>query len=266
VDQPELDARIQDYYANVFDESQRLRTRSAQGRLEFDRVQELIGSRIPARSRVLDVGGATGVHAAALTLLGHDVVLVDPVESHVELARQQGNFAAEVGDARDLGFADDSFDTVLLFGPLYHLASDADRIRCLEEASRVARAEGWVFVSAIPRFAHHAMMTLGRPELQGQRHPPEMIALLERGEPPASSRFPGGHFHTGEELFEELTAAGLREVEVCAIEGPNGLALESFSQVEEGVHQAALTLVRKVGNLPGIRDMTNHLMGMGRVH
>jgi SAM-dependent methyltransferase len=265
MDQSELDSRIQVYYASLFDESQRLSTRSAQGRLEFERVQELIGSRIPAQSRVLDVGGATGVHAAALALLGHDVVLVDPVESHVELARQHGTFTAEVGDARDLGFAGQSFDVVLLFGPLYHLAAGGDRLRCLQESSRAARAGGWVFVSAIPRFASHAMMTLGRPEPPGRRYPPEMIALLERGDPPASSPFPGGHFHTGEELFEEMSSAGLVEVEVCAIEGPNGLALESFSHVDEAVHQAALTLVRTVGGLPGIRDMTNHLLGIGRV-
>lgn len=122
-----------------------------------------------------------------------------------------------------------------------------------------------MFVSAIPRFASHAMMTLGRLESLGDQYPTEMIALLQRGLPPANAQFPGGHFHTGEELLEELSSAGLVDVEVCAIEGPNGLALEAFSHVEEAVHQAAMILVRKVGHLPGIRDMTNHLMGIGRV-
>lgn len=103
MDQSELDSKIQVYYASVFDESERLGTRSAQGRLEFERVQELIGSRIPAQSRVLDVGGATGVHAAALSNCGHEVVLIDPVASHIDVARRHGTFTAEVGDARDLG-------------------------------------------------------------------------------------------------------------------------------------------------------------------
>lgn len=265
MDQSELDARIQVYYVDLFDESERLGTRSAQGRLEFERVQELVGSRIPARSRVLDVGGATGVHASALANRGHDVMLIDPVESHVERARRHGTFTARVGDARELGFADASFDVVLLFGPLYHLASGADRVHCLQEARRVTRSGGWVFVSAIPRFASHAMMTLGHADLLGQPYPPEMIALLERGDPPRSARFPGGHFHTGEELLGEMSSAGFAEVEVCAVEGPSGFALEAFPRVEESVHQAALTLVRAVGHLPGIRDMTNHIMGIGRV-
>jgi len=66
MNQADVDARIQNYYTQHFAEAERLTVRSAQGRLEFERVQELITSRIPAHSRVLDVGGATGIHAAAL--------------------------------------------------------------------------------------------------------------------------------------------------------------------------------------------------------
>lgn len=39
-----LDARIVDYYSSQFSEGERLTTRSAQGRLEFERTQEIIGS------------------------------------------------------------------------------------------------------------------------------------------------------------------------------------------------------------------------------
>ena len=41
------------------------------------------------------------------------------------------------GDARDLHFlADDTFDLTLLFGPLYHLHGDADRLKAFSEAKR----------------------------------------------------------------------------------------------------------------------------------
>ena len=52
---------------------------------------------------------------------------------------------------------------------------------------------------------------------------------------------------------------------MCAIEGPDGLALEQLGEADEDLHQAALMMVRKVGHLPGIRDMTNHMMGIARV-
>jgi hypothetical protein len=44
MDQAELDARVQAYYSQHFAEAERLTVRSAQGRLEFERVQELIAA------------------------------------------------------------------------------------------------------------------------------------------------------------------------------------------------------------------------------
>src|SRR6476659_1204461 len=160
MDQGDVDARIQTYYAQQFTEAERLTMRSAQGRLELERVQELIGARIGAGSRILDIGGATGVHAAPLAALGHEVVLVDPVPEQVREAARHGTFEAVVGDARALEFADDEFDVALVFGPIYHLATREDRLLALREAHRVVRPGGWVFVAAIPRFARHAQMTM----------------------------------------------------------------------------------------------------------
>jgi hypothetical protein len=45
MNQADVDARIQDYYTEHFAEAERLTVRSAQGRLEFERVQELIACR-----------------------------------------------------------------------------------------------------------------------------------------------------------------------------------------------------------------------------
>jgi ubiquinone/menaquinone biosynthesis C-methylase UbiE len=60
---------------------------------------------------------------------GSDVVLVDPVPLHVDRARQAGVSSAVVGDARSLEFDDESFDAVLLLGPLYHLTEPHERVR-----------------------------------------------------------------------------------------------------------------------------------------
>ena len=52
------------------------------------------------------------------------------------------------GDARDLRFLDDSsFDITLLFGPLYHLHGDGERLRAFSEAARVTRSGGLVFAA-----------------------------------------------------------------------------------------------------------------------
>ncbi len=90
--------------------------------MEFERTQEIVRAATPAPARLLDVGGATGIHAAALARDGYEVTLIDPVPAQVATARKYGTFEALVGDARTLDLTDGSFDAVLMAGPLYHLA------------------------------------------------------------------------------------------------------------------------------------------------
>src|SRR5665647_2745856 len=117
--EPSLPDEILDHYANRKDEDARLR--GGQGRLEFARVQEIVRRNLPeGPQRILDVGGATGVHAEWLLADGHQVHLIDPVPSHVARATESLGanpaFSATVGDARRLPAPDASYDVVLLFG------------------------------------------------------------------------------------------------------------------------------------------------------
>lgn len=191
------------------------------------------------------------------------MVLVDPVESHVRQAREHGSFDAQVGDARSLDFPDGAFDAALLLGPLYHLSSAVERRRCLQEAARVVAAGGWIFAAAIPRFMRHAALSLAKDV--PVPYPPEWVELLASGTPPPADRFPAGHFHTAEEFHAELADAGLFDVEVHAIEGIAGPPLEQLTERDSELLAAALSLVRRTGAIPGIRDMSNHIMGIARV-
>src|SRR4051795_9245536 len=121
----DLDPLIHEFYRDRYVEDDRL-IRSGHGRLEFLRTQELLRRWLPPASDVLDVGGATGIHARWLAEDGHRVTLVDPVVEHVEQAAAVGTFGAEVGDARQLRQADASVDVTLLLGPLYHLVEVSD--------------------------------------------------------------------------------------------------------------------------------------------
>jgi len=136
MDEPRVAAEIIEHYQQSRPEDRRLRV--GLGRLELLRTQELIRRHLgPGRRQVLDVGGASGVHAEWLAADGHRVHVVDPVPLHVEQATELGRrsaapFTAEVGDARRLAHADGSVDVVLLLGPLYHLVERADRVAALD--------------------------------------------------------------------------------------------------------------------------------------
>src|SRR5215469_3043278 len=92
------------HYRDEIDEGRRLL--DGLGQLELVRTREIVRRHLPPGSlRILDVGGATGVHADWLAADGHQVHLVDPVASQVALALESpqalaGRITAEVGDAR----------------------------------------------------------------------------------------------------------------------------------------------------------------------
>lgn len=259
-DQSDIDARIQSYYGEVFDEHVRLTTRSPQGPVEFVRTQEIIRARMTG-GRVLDIGGGAGVHAKALSDAGYEVALIDPVPRHVEQARAAG-VAAQVADARDLPFSDAVFDAALMLGPLYHLASEDDRLRALREAARVVRPGGFVFAAGLSRYIAFGKATLGR--VVPDPFPGEWVQLAAAGTP-SPGRFPAGHFHTAEELESEVSAAGLEVLEVVGVEGPAGALLESLQDAGEKVVESALTIARAASALPGVRDMSAHLIAVAQV-
>ncbi|GAA4710900.1 Ubiquinone/menaquinone biosynthesis C-methylase UbiE [Promicromonospora umidemergens] len=268
-DQRTVDLRVQEYYAGRtgWDEHARLTTRTAQGPVEHIRTQELVRQRLAPGARVLDVGGATGVHAAPLAADGYDVLLVDPVAGQVARATEHGTFDARVGDARDLAgagleLADGTFDAVLLLGPLYHLATREDRLLALREAVRVTRPGGTVVAAAITRLA---ALVGGGYELFG---PPAWQAVLEHGVAPDGIAFPAAHFHDAAELAAEATDAGLSDVVVHGIEGPAGGALERVALDDPeapGLIDAALTLARSLSTVPGVPDMSQHILAIGTV-
>lgn len=217
------------YYGGEFDEGDRLVGRSGQGVLERERTQQLVRERLPAGSRIIDVGGATGVHAAALAGRGDVVVLVDAVARQVQAAAARGGFTARVGDARELEDQDDACDGALVLEPAIQTSTGG---------APVVRS----------------------PLLPAWRH------LIEDGRAGLSGAgFPGGHFHLAEELEGEAVEAGLVDVEVHGLEGPGGLALDISGSLDPDLVAAVRVLAQAFSTAPGRRDLSPHLLAIGRV-
>lgn len=78
------------------------------------------------------------------------VHVVDLTPRHVEQVKHDlGSLGvtAEVGDARQLSQDDESFDIVLLLGPMYHLTDRSERKQALREARRVVCSSGVIPLS-----------------------------------------------------------------------------------------------------------------------
>jgi SAM-dependent methyltransferase len=261
----ELDAAIRSFYRDRYVEDDRL-SRSGHGQLEFLRTQELLRRLLPVPpATILDVGGATGVHARWLAADGYSVTLVDPVVEHVEKAAAIGTFGAVVGDARQLDQEEDSVDVTLLLGPLYHLVEAADRARALAEAARVTRSGGVVVAAGISRYA--GLLEYGNNGRLAEDNLHLFIDALATGrnyDDPEG--FTNAHFHHAEELRSEFENAGLAEIAVLGVEGPAAPSLDNATLDEvPRLLPSAILLARLLETDRLMMSASLHFLASGRV-
>jgi SAM-dependent methyltransferase len=123
-------------------------------RVEFITTVHVLDPQISQESKILDVAAGVGKYAFYYARKGHQVWAQDIVLAHVDRMRQIAqetglvNIDVACGDARDLGrFQDCIFDVVLCMGPIYHMASEQERIDCLRESLRVLKPGGLLAVT-----------------------------------------------------------------------------------------------------------------------
>ena len=158
--------KVKNYYKH-FDEKNRLRNDNS-GKLEFlmtMRILEknfpMLGAGVASEVSVLDLGGGAGVYSFPLAKKGYKVTLADLSETLLAQAKNQKEedkvenlIACDQVNATDLScYKDNSFDVVLLFGPLYHLTEKDEREKCVSEIRRVLKTGGKVFASFIPHLS-----------------------------------------------------------------------------------------------------------------
>lgn len=61
-----------------------------------------------------------------------------------------------------------------------------------------------------------------------------------------------------------LNDGGLADVEVHGLEGPGGMPLEVERTHDVELRAAAMLIARRFSDVPGIRDLSQHLLGIGR--
>ena len=138
------------------DEDSRL-LRSRHGQLEYAVTMRYIHRFAAPGDRVLEVGAGTGRYAIALAKEGMEVTAVELAERNLAVLRQNSRGVPHIrsfqGDATDLSrFEDQSFDTTLVLGPLYHLFEAEDVHKAIDEAIRVTKKNGAILFACISVF------------------------------------------------------------------------------------------------------------------
>lgn len=245
---------------------ERDRLAGPKGALEFERTKEILQRRMPpAPAVVADVGGGPGRYALWLAELGYTVQHRDLMDLHVHQlqALGHGSIQTAAGDARQLDLPDSSVDAVLLLGPLYHLSERKDRIQTLEEACRIVRPGGPVFVAAISRWAPRLDGVLQERLYEDNPHFLSLLPEVERTGmlPPVVPHGFVGYTHRPGDLADEVYDAGLQLDDLVGVEGLPLAGADMQSRV--GDHTAWTVLLdaaRAIERVPELLGLSPHVI------
>ncbi len=146
---------LSDFYGK-YNENKRLQT--PYGRVEFLTTMKEILSDFPDPKgvRLLDIGCGPGQYSMALAEKGFEVLAIDPVPYHVGILKQKierektKGITVKSGNVLQLSkLPENSFDGILMLGPMYHLFTEEDKVDALKSVKRLLRENGRIYVAYI---------------------------------------------------------------------------------------------------------------------
>ncbi len=242
-------------------------------RTEFAVNRKAMGIYLPPPpATVLDIGGGPGRYAIALTDLGYAVTMLDLSEGNLEVAKVK---AAEAGvslDATIHGNATnlprlpyESYDAVLLLGPLYHLLTKNDRSKAVCEAWRMLKTGGMVFAAVVTRYAAIRYAAVNEPEwILNDRS--RMKQILESGQHPAEPerRHPDFYFVRPEEFKPLMESSGFETLNLIGSEGVVAGHEDRINQLEGTLWESWVDLNFRLGQEPSLHGAADHLLYIGQ--
>jgi len=160
------------FYSN-YDEEGRLL--SKHGSVEFLTTMRYIDKYLRSGMRILEIGAATGRYSHTLARMGYRVNAVELVQHNINIFREKTLPGEDVtirqGNAKDLSFfEDETFDMVLLLGPMYHLFAVNEQRQALAEALRVTKKDGIFMAAYCGNEATMVQYCFGRGMLKEERY------------------------------------------------------------------------------------------------
>ena len=250
-------ALVQEIYRRK-SENDRL-NKSQAARVEFLTTVRYIEKYLAPRAKILDVGAGAGEYSFYFARKGYSVSALELADANIAAFRAKMTDDDSIdlvqGNAIDLSRYDsEAFDVVLLFGPLYHLHEEADKLRCIEEAKRVCKKDGKIFFA----FISNDMVILTMQQL----HSDYLISGDYNKETFRLDDFPFV-FHTPDHCRELLGKAGIQICHEVASDGASELLQDLVNGMDEASYQQYLRYHFYICEKPEFLGMSNHLLFIG---
>ena len=248
---------VQEVYRR-FNEDSRL-NKSQAARVEFLTTVRYIEKYLAPGAKILDVGAGAGEYSLYFARKGYQVSALELSDANIAAFRAKMTDADQIdlvqGNALDLSRYDSgSFDVVLLFGPLYHLHEEADKLRCIEEAKRVCKPDGKIFFAFISNdIVILTMQQCQDDYLMNGDYNKESFRLDD---------FPFV-FHTPDHCRELLGKAGIQIIHEVASDGASELLQDLVNGLDEASYQQYLRYHFYICEKPEFLGMSNHFLFVG---
>lgn len=250
-------ALVQEIYRRK-SENDRL-NKSQAARVEFLTTVRYIEKYLAPGAKILDVGAGAGEYSLHFARKGYSVSALELADANIATFRAKVTDDDPIdlvqGNAMDMSrYDNDSFDIVLLLGPLYHLRDEADKIRCIEEAKRVCKPDGKIFFA----FITNDMVIL----TMQQAHADYLMTGDYNKETFKLDDFPFV-FHTVDHCRELLCKAGITICHEVASDGASELLQDLVNGLDEASYQQYLRFHFYICEKPEFLGMSNHLLFIG---
>lgn len=249
--------RVQRLY-EFFDEDTRL-TRSKAARVEFFTTVKYIEKYLKAGDKILDIGAGAGEYSLYFARKGYEVSAVELADNNIKAFKKKITENDKIdlcqGNALDLSrYKDETFDIVLLFGPLYHLQSDSDKQKCIVEAKRVCKADGKIFFAFISN--DFVILT----ELS---YRPDYFAVGDYDKETFRLYDTPFVFHTVDACRKLLSECGITVLHEVASDGISELMEGQINDLSDKDYEQYLRYHYYICEKPEFLGMTNHLLFVG---
>ncbi len=244
---------------DLFNEETRL-TRTKAARVEMLTTVRTIERHLRPGMKILELGAGTGEYSLYFARKGYSVTALDIADSNLQKLESKIRTGIRLelckGDARDLSaFAPESFDIVLVLGPLYHMESEDEGVRCAREALRVCKPGGFQFFA----FISNDMVVLTefacRPRFFAEDSYDHQSFHVKG--------FPF-YFHTVEEAEALLRKAGVRITRAVAADGVSELMADRINALDDADYEQYLRYHFYCCEKRELLGHSNHLLFVGQ--
>lgn len=268
-----MEVQVRAYYDRNADREHQRLTRPFQA-FEYQGTLTMFSRYLQKNCRICDVGAGTGRYAIELMKQGHRVTLFELSPELLSIARREVEAAQVVADnyicddATNLAsLPPESFDVVLLMGPMYHVIDDVRRSAILSGAMSVLRPGGLLFSAYINSYG---LIITGLDEFPHElENQSDILGVLQPRRQVDTGDESGfqAYFCPPEAAVAEIISAGFEVITYAGVEGiatSNRTAIRNAQENNPRTYKAFLDANPHFIEKSPFRDLAGHILVVAR--